>query len=350
MYKIALEPHLDSINKAYMKYFSNKKDMQLFLLEKPRWKDADQLKIIKMVIFLLKNMIYFSIGKYDLVHINGANFGIIAYFASFFKCKYIYTIHGCPYRDIERTEGLKKNILSYINEKFMKIIVRRAEKVLTISKFSQAELWNNYKIKSDVIYNGFNKFIIDDNSLVDNSDMIDIINKEKKVIFISVGRMIEYKNPFRVIDIFKIAKKQIPNAYLILIGEGILEKKEKKYIIKNNLENDILLKRRIDFSQMGVWYRKSKYFISACDREGFGLAALEAVACGCIPILPNKGAFPEIFLDKKYLYDVNNIDKIRFIDLLECDRNFLNNIVKKYSWKNSIEKYEKIYMSLCNMK
>ena len=58
MYKIALEPHLDSINKAYMKYFSNKKDMQLFLLEKPRWKDADQLKIIKMVIFLLKNMIY----------------------------------------------------------------------------------------------------------------------------------------------------------------------------------------------------------------------------------------------------------------------------------------------------
>lgn len=347
MYKIALEPHLDSINEAYIKYFFDKKDLELFLLEKPRWKDKDKLKIIKMVIFLLKNMIYFSMGKYDLVHINGANFGIIAYFASFFKCKYIYTIHGCPYRDIERTEGLKKNILSYINEKFMKIIVKRAEKVLTISKFCQAELWSNYEIKSDVIYNGFNKFIIDDDRPIDDSD---ILNKGKKVIFISVGRMIECKNPFRVIDIFKIAKKQISNAYLILIGEGILEKNIKEYINKNNLENDILLKKRVDFSQMGMWYRKSKYFISGCDIEGFGLAALEAVACGCIPILPNKGAFPEIFLDKKYLYDVNNIDKIRFIDLLECDRKFLNNIVKKYSWKNSIEKYEKIYMSLCNMK
>ena len=347
MYKIAFEPHLDSINEAYVKYFSARKNVKLFLLKKPRWKDRDNFKIIKMILFLLKNMICFSMGKYDLVHINGANFGIIAYFASFFKCKYIYTIHGCPYRDIEKTEGLKKNILSYINEKFMKIIVKRAQKVLTISKFSQIELWNNYKIKADVIYNGFNKFAIDDNIVTDNSDIID---GKKKVIFISVGRMIEYKNPFRVIDIFKIAKKQNPNSYLILIGEGILEEKVKKYINENNLENDILLKKRIDFSQMGMWYKKSKYFISGCDREGFGLAALEATACGCIPILPNKGAFPEIFLDKKYLYDVNNINKIRFIDLLEDDRKFLNNIVKKYSWENSIKKYEKIYINLCNIK
>lgn len=341
MIKIAMEPHLDNINIAYKNYFDKIDDINFLILKKPRWKEYKSFKIIYMIIFMISSFVKFSFGKYDLVHINGANFGIIAYLASFFRCKYIYTIHGCPHRDIERTEGLKENILSYINEKFMKIIVKRAEKVLTISKFSKAELWDKYKIKADVIYNGFNKFPV-------NNINIDI--KNNKIIFISVGRMIEYKNPYKVIDVFKEAKKQIPNAYLILIGEGILEKNVEKYIKLNNLEKDILLRKKISFQEMGIWYSKSKYFISGCEIEGFGLAALEAVACGCIPILPNSGAFPEIFLDKKYLYDVNNINEIRFIDLTESDKKFLNDIVKKYSWENSIKKYKEIYIDLCSIK
>lgn len=346
MYKIALEPHLDSINEAYIKYFSKKKDMELFLLNKPRWKNKDRLKIIKMLMFLLKNMIYFSIGKYDLVHINGANFGIIAYLASFFKCKYIYTIHGCPHREFEKQEGLKKNILSYINEKLVPIVIKRAKRVITISNYSKNELWNKYNIKADVIYNGFSsqkKVILD---IEKNRNFIDLKNK---TIFISVGRMISCKNPFRVIDIFEIATKKIDNAYLIFIGDGNLKEKVKRYAEKK-VKNKVLFIEYVPFDDMKEWYSAAKYFISACDIEGFGLAAMEAVACECIPILPNKGAFPEIFLDKKYLYDVNNIDKIRFIDLSESDRIFLNNIIKKYSWENSIKKYEKIYTNLCSIK
>lgn len=338
MINIAFEPHLENINIAYKNYFEKNDNINLIILKKPRWKDKKFFNIIYMIIFMIKSFVEFSCGKYNLVHINGANFGIIAYLASFLKCKYIYTIHGCPYRDIEKTEGLKKNILSYLNEQFMKIIVKRAERVLTISKFSQRDLWKKYKIKSEVIYNGFDKFEIKKNKKLD-------IDK-KKVIFISVGRMVEYKNPFKVIDIFKVAKKQISNAYLILVGEGILQKRIRKYISKNNLENDVLIKERIDFSEMGIWYKHAKYFISACKREGFGLAALEAVACGCIPILPNSGAFPEIFLDRKYLYDINTIDNsFNFIDLSDTDRRFLDNIVEKYSWNNSIEKYRIIYES-----
>lgn len=339
--KVGFEEHLESINRAYKTYFYNDKEIEFILLKKPRWSDNNKLKLLKMLYFLLKSFFDFSVGKYDLVHINGSRIGFIAYLASFFKCKYIYTIHGCPHREFEKKEGVKKNILSYISEFFMPIVAKRAKRVLTISNFSKYELWDKHKIEADVIYNGFNKFPI-------NNINIDVENN--KVIFISVGRMIEYKNPCKVIDVFKEAKKQIPNAYLILIGDGILEKNVKKYIKLNNLEKDVLLKKKILFQEMGAWYRKSKYFISACETEGFGLAALEAVACGCIPILPNSGAFPEIFLDKKYLYDVNNVNKIRFIDLLESDKKFLNNIVQIYSWENSIKKYKEIYIDLCSMK
>ena len=339
--KIGFEEHLESINKAYKKYFFTDKEIDFVFLNKPRWNDNCNFKIINMIIFLIKAFFEFSVGKYDLVHINGARIGFVAYLASFFKCRYIYTIHGCPHREFEKKEGIKKNILSYISEIFMPIIAKRAKKVLTISNFSKSELWDKYKIKADVIYNGFNKFPV-------NNINIDI--KNNKIIFISVGRLIEYKNPYKVIDVFKEAKKQIPNAYLILIGDGILEKNVKKYIKLNNLEKDVLLKKKISFQEMGAWYRKSKYFISGCETEGFGLAALEAVACGCIPILPNSGAFPEIFLDKKYLYDVNNVNKIRFIDLLESDKKFLDDIVQKYSWENSIRKYKEIYIDLCSMK
>lgn len=341
MKKIAFEPHLDSINKAYEDYFRDSETIDFQILKKPRWKDNSRLKIIKMIIFMIKCFFDFSTGKYDLVHLNGANFGIIAYLASFFKCKYIFTMHSSVQLDMN--DDFRVKVFSKITKIFRPIIAKRAEQVFTISNFSKKNLENKYGIKLKVIYNGYQK----ERMYFDPSkELVDKYNLDRKILFISVGRMVEYKNPFKVIDVFEQAKKQINNAFLIFIGKGILFNKVKKYVKKKDLDRDILFIKEIPYDDIRKWYSNATYFISGCNTEDFGLAPLEAVACRCFPILPKGGAFPEIFVKDKYFYDVNKIDNIKFFKPTIEDKEYLSKVLEKYSWEKSIRQYELYYRKI----
>lgn len=342
--KIAFEPHLDSINKAYEDYFKDNREFDFKVLKKPRWKDKSHFKVIKMIIFMLLTFKDFASGKYDLVHLNGANFGIIAYFASFFKCKYIFTMHSSVQLDMN--DNFRVKILAKITKLFRPIIAKRAEKIFTISKFSQRNLENKYDIKLEVIYNGYQKERM---YFEPSQKLIDKYGLNEKILFISVGRMVEYKNPFRVVDVFEQAKKQINNSYLVFIGKGFLLDKIKRYVGQKGLVDDVLFIEEVPYDEIRKWYSIAIYFISGCDTEDFGLAPLEAVACECIPILPRGGAFPEIFVQERYLYDVNKIKNIKFFKPTVEDKKFLSEVLEKYTWEKSISKYEKIY-SMCTLK
>lgn len=335
---MAFEPHLDGINKAYSDYFKENKKIYFKILNKPRWKDKNKFKVLKMIWFMLVSFKDFSLGKYDLVHINGAIFGIIAYFASFFKCKYIFTMHSSVQLDMN--DNFRVSFFAKITKFLRPIIIKRAEQAFTISKFSQRNLESIYGIKLKVIYNGYQKERM---HFEPSQELIDKYKLKGKILFISVGRMVEYKNPFRVIDVFEQAKKQNNNSYLIFIGKGILLNKIKRYIERKNLKNDVLFIEEIPYDEIRKWYSNATYFISGCDTEDFGLAPLEAVACNCIPILPKGGAFPEIFVKDRYLYDVNKINDIKFFEPTKDDKNFLSEVLKKYTWKKSINQYEKEY-------
>lgn len=333
--KIAFEPHLESINKAYEDYFKNNNEFDFKILKKPRWKDKSQFKIIKMIIFTIISFKDFAIGKYDLVHVNGTNFGIFAYLASFFKCKYIFTMHSTVNRSFN--DGNKYLLmLSYV---LRPIIAKRAKKVFTISNFTKKEIEEAYNIKVDVIYNGLPELYI-------KNRLISLKKIRQKKIFISVGRMVDSKNPLKVIDIFEQAIKFYGDAFLIFIGDGKLLVNVKKYAYRKNLNNNILFIKKVPFEEMRKWYMKADYFISACEIEGFGLSALEATACGCMPILPKKGAFLEIFMKDRYLYDVNRIDNIKFFEPTLEDRKFLSEIVEKYTWYKAINQYELNYKKI----
>lgn len=336
--KIAFEPHLDSINKAYEDYFKDSKDIDFKVLNKPRWKDKSHFKIIKMIIFMLLTFKDFALGKYDLVHLNGANFGIIAYLASFFRCKYIFTMHSSVQLDMN--DNFRVSFLAKVTKFLRPIIAKRAEQTFTISKFSKENLEKKYGIKLKFIYNGYQEKRM---YYEPSKELLNKYGLSKKILFISVGRMVEYKNPFRVVNVFEQAKKQINNSYLIFIGKGILLNKVKKYVKKKNLKNDVLFIEEVPYDDIRKWYSNATYFISGCNTEDFGLAPLEAVACNCVPILPKGGAFPEIFVKDRYLYDVNKIDNIKFFIPTEEDKKYLSEILRKYTWEKAIAQYEKFY-------
>lgn len=339
--KLAFEPHLKAINVAYQEYFRYSENVEFKLLDKPVWKSKYKILLpFKFILFFIKAFAQY-IYKYDLVHINSAKSGFVAYIASFCGARYIYTIHGCPYPELEKGEGKFKYILCTLEIFFMKIVSKRAVMTYTISKFSQQEIFKNYNINTKVIYNGYNNKIFKYDEDARQAIRKKLNLNENSIVFISVGRLIDYKNPLQVLMSFYEYSKINHDSYIIFVGSGILEDSLRQVINRLGINDNVIIINSINNEELYKYYSACDYFISGCLCEGFGLVALEALACNVIPLLPEKGAFPEIFEDKCFFYD----NCIKLVSKKDIEPR-ANEILTKYKWENIVSKYEQEYLSI----
>lgn len=105
-------------------------------------------------------------------------------------------------------------------------------------------------------------------------------------VFLWVGRLDRNKDPVTVIKAFKKYLSVRPTArlYMIYQSERILAE-VKETIAESN--DGIQLIGKIDHRQLQTWYVAADFFISGSHYEGSGIAACEAMSCGCIPVLTN---------------------------------------------------------------
>jgi glycosyltransferase involved in cell wall biosynthesis len=97
------------------------------------------------------------------------------------------------------------------------------------------------------------------------------------------------------------------------------------------------------------WLRRGHIVISTACQENFGIAVVEAIRYGCIPLLPNRLAYPEIVpsnLQADLLYDSdtqlvqklgNLITNYHAYDQI---RSQLCQAMGKYAWEACIGRYD----------
>ncbi len=132
----------------------------------------------------------------------------------------------------------------------------------------------------------------------------DIRPLEKRKWIVNLGRFSEDKKQDVLIEAFgKIHK---PDYALHLIGTfGTNELYDKKYLEKiRNLAKGKKVHLHINISReemlailgrsMIYWHARGYGETNPAEYENFGIATVEAMAAGCIPIVINKGAQPEI--------------------------------------------------------
>ena len=175
-------------------------------------------------------------------------------------------------------------------------------------------------------------------------------NRDERIIS-HVSNLRKVKRVKDVIEIFdRIKKKKIPSK-LIIVGEGpdreacemLCEKKgieEKVLFVGNSNEVDKIL----CFTDL---------FILPSEKESFGLAALEAMACGVPVISSNTGGLPEVNIQgvSGFLSDVGNVEEMaeNALKILATDES-LNKFKKQaieaatiYDTKKIVPLYEKLY-------
>ncbi|MFQ9521534.1 MAG: glycosyltransferase, partial [Turicibacter sp.] len=102
---------------------------------------------------------------------------------------------------------------------------------------------------------------------------------DKVILFI--GRLVEEKQPLRMVDIFKKLKEKDDRYKLLMVGIGPLKEEVDKKIDENNLAVDILQIDKIMNSEIWELYRLAECFVNLNQQEIFGMAILEAMYYGC---------------------------------------------------------------------
>lgn len=97
------------------------------------------------------------------------------------------------------------------------------------------------------------------------------------------------------------------------------------------------------------WLKRGHIVISTAFQENFGIAVVEAMRHGCLPLLPNRLSYPEILpkaFHKAFLYSHQDDLENKLIDLLvqhqkySSERRRLSNAMQGFAWENRIHQFD----------
>jgi glycosyltransferase involved in cell wall biosynthesis len=107
--------------------------------------------------------------------------------------------------------------------------------------------------------------------------------EQSDIIF--VGRLIKEKNADLLVKAVALALPEYPELRVLIIGEGPEKKKIEITIKQKNLEKIVKIQSFYDsHDDLTSRLKASKIFVLPSTREGFGISALEALACG-LPVV-----------------------------------------------------------------
>jgi len=107
--------------------------------------------------------------------------------------------------------------------------------------------------------------------------------------FLWVGRLNANKDPLTVLTGFEKYFSVNPESrlYMIYQENDLLENIRQLVHNSQSLKERVILVGEIMHKQLEKWYSAADYFVSGSHREGGSYALMEAIACGCIPIVTN---------------------------------------------------------------
>lgn len=228
--------------------------------------------------------------------------------------------------------------------------INKSDIVTSVSQSLKDETYKLFDIKKDIeVIPNFieiNKPRLDENAPCQRALMA---SKEERIItHISNFRAI--KRIPDVVKVFDKIQKKIP-AKLMMVGEG--PEKEKAEILCEELgisDKVIFFGNSNDIDKILCY---TDLFLLPSETESFGLAALEAMACGVPVISSNSGGLPEVNFNgiSGYLSDVGDVDNMakNALAILEDDEELSKfkqnalNVAKQFDILNIMPLYEAIY-------
>lgn len=178
----------------------------------------------------------------------------------------------------------------------------------------------------------------------------DLMAEPNERIITHVSNLRPVKRVRDVIEIFNRIQQKIP-AKLIIVGEGPEREASEDLCAKMGIEEKVLFLGNSNEVDKILCF--TDLFILPSEKESFGLAALEAMACGVPVISSNTGGLPEVNIHgvSGFLSEVGNVDEMaeNALKILATDESlaqFKKQAIEAamiYDTKKIVPLYEKLY-------
>lgn len=154
-----------------------------------------------------------------------------------------------------------------------------------------------------------------------------------KVVYVTVGRLSEFKGWKLMIDAFSILHHKNHETLFYFIGDGEDEIKIKKYIDFYNIKDCCFLVGRKNPQEIGIYLNASSVFVMASMIEGWSTTLLEACACGVPCVTTNFNSAEDMIKNGVNGFILTNRDPSAFASLLNQAIDLPRNRIIQYNTK-----------------
>lgn len=157
-----------------------------------------------------------------------------------------------------------------------------------------------------------------------------------------------------IIRAFNITSQEV-DAVLMLVGDGPEMNRMRQLVHNLNLGDKVIFTGQQ--SDVVSYYKMSDCFMLLSEQESFGLALLEAMNCGSVPVGSDAGGVSEVIRhgETGYIVETGDYRKaaehlIRLLtdkeEHMRLQKNMLDDIGIRFKSENIIDQYENLYFAL----
>lgn len=288
-------------------------------------------RLIKFTIY-----IFIHVPQVDLIYTWFTDYHspILTLCATIFR-KSVYRVIGGY--EVESIPELKYGGLQNpIRKRAILFSLNRAAQLLAVSEYTREkakEYISHNRIQ--VVHNGINmELFVKKNITQERSYFLTVgyINNIQKLRIKGIHRFIQ------MAEYFKHEK-------FIIVGVSDAIRDQ----LLDTLPGNVSLEPSVSSSRLLDFYYKSKYYVQLSEVESFGVAVLEALSYGAIPIISNRGALPELFGSCSLIIDIERFDhEVQALPMrlkeFDLDPQRVNDVIAKFDIINRYRRLEEILL------
>ncbi|MEP0907307.1 glycosyltransferase family 4 protein [Leptolyngbya subtilissima ST-M1] len=171
-----------------------------------------------------------------------------------------------------------------------KVMAKFSDGLVTNSQAGERYLVEVLKISPDKVYKKPYEVPVAEAFLDKQLDSTDLPIEPGKKIFLYVGKIVPRKGIHYLLNACVALKKSdIEDFALVIIGNGNQKNELEEFCNKNGLNSHVFWLGRIDYQQLGAYFKKADVFVLPTLEDTWGMVVLEAMLFSK-PILCSKWA------------------------------------------------------------
>jgi len=292
---------------------------------------------------------------------------VYSYFPIVNRTKIVVTLHDAIAEHYPDLVFSNKRLRTFWNLK-RKLAVRQADLILTVSEYSKQQLVKHLELAHDRVraiseaaHSAFAVLPIDEakRELLRKYE----VGPDTRFI-LYVGGISPHKNLGALVSAFRRISCDacFRDVKLVLVGDYQDDPflsayaSVKRQITESSLSDKVVFTGFIPDEHLAVLYNAATLFVLPSVEEGFGLPAIEAMACGAPVACSNRGPLPEIVGDAGRFFDPSDVEMIA--DVLksvladEPSRKTMGeNAIKRaprFTWSQAAADTRRIFEELCS--